>query len=133
MKRNISFVILAFTFTGIFAQVPVEKDPFHKTIFENEKVRILDLVVGGSDTTTTHIHSAASVVVFVTKSALAIQTLGEKPAVTNVDAGDVIYRAYDEKPTTHKVWSGDGSVMRCIVVEIKEEKLSRKARKTRKN
>jgi hypothetical protein len=58
--------------------------------------------------------------VFMTKSALAIQLPGEKPVVTNVDIGNVVYRPYDEKPTTHKVWSDDGSVMQCIIIEIKQ-------------
>ena len=103
-----------------YAQIPVEKDPFHKIVFENESVRVLDLSVGKNDTTTDHIHSAASVVVFVTESSLAIQAPGTEPVITKVEPGEVIYRAYDETPVTHKVWSDDGSIMRCIVIELKK-------------
>ena len=115
------FLLFLFSISAVYAQIPVEEDPFHKIIVENEKVRVLDLSVVGNDTTTTHIHSAASVVIFLTKASLAIQTPGEAPVITNVDLGNAIYRAYDEKPVTHKVWSHDGSVMRCIVVEIRTD------------
>jgi hypothetical protein len=119
MKSLIVSAVLVLATFAAHAQIPVDKDPFHRIVFENTAVRVLDLTVGGSDTTSMHIHQAASVVVFVTKSQLAIQSPGEAPVVTNVDAGNVIFRPYDEKPVTHKVWSKDGSVMRCIVIEIK--------------
>jgi hypothetical protein len=126
MNKYLQLIIFTLLASPVYAQVPVEKDPFHKIIFENKLVRLLDLQVSGSDTTTTHIHKAASVVVFVTKSSLAIQVPGEAPVITNVDAGNTIYRAYDEKPTIHKVWSHDGSAMRCIVIEIKQDSIQRK-------
>jgi hypothetical protein len=119
MKALMSPIVLALASFAAHAQTPVEKDPFHKIVFENDKVRVLDLQVSGRDTTTMHIHRSASVVVFVTKSQLAIQAPGEEPVVTSVDPGSTVYRAYDEKPATHKVWSNDGSLMRCIVIEIK--------------
>jgi len=119
MKTLMALALLCTAAISAHAQIPVEKDPFHKIIFENDEVRVLDLQVGGKDTTTMHVHKAASLVVFVTKSQLAIQTSGEKPVVTNVDAGNVVYRSYDKTPTTHKVWSPDGSMMRCIVIELK--------------
>lgn len=120
MKTFCATLIFVFATEIACAQIPVGRDPFHKTIFENEKVRILDLSVSGTDTTTTHVHQAASVVVFVSRSQLAIQSPHEEPVITNVDIGDVVYRPYDKTPTTHKVWSKDGTLMRCIVIELKE-------------
>lgn len=121
MRRwlTVTFILTASAFVAQ-AQIPVEKDPFHKIVFENESVRILNLVVAASDTTTDHTHRAGSVVIFLTKSSLAIQNHGKSPVVTNVSPGDVVYRPYDETPVTHKVWSADGSVMRCLVIEIKK-------------
>ena len=113
--------LLCLTASMACAQIPVEKDPFHKIILENSNVRVLDLSVSGTDTTTTHIHNAASVVVFLTRSSLAIQSPGEEPVVTNVDVGQTVYRPYDQTPTTHKVWSQDGSTMICLVIEIKKK------------
>jgi hypothetical protein len=120
MKMLVTTMILVFATVIANAQIPVGKDPFHKVVFENEKVRVLDLSVSGTDTTTMHVHKSASVVVFVSRSKLAIQSPGEKPVITDVDIGNTVYRGYDKTPTTHKVWSADSSLMRCIVVEIKE-------------
>jgi hypothetical protein len=121
MKRSLqSVTFLFFLIPAVHAQIAVEKDPFHKIVFENKFVRVLDLVVSGTDTTTMHVHRAASVVVFLTKSSLAIQAPGEAAVVTKVDKGNVVYRPYDETPTTHRVWSQDGSIMRCIVIEIRQ-------------
>lgn len=117
------FLFFLFPIPAIRGQIPVEKDPFHKIVFENKFVRVLDLVIGGPDTTTTHVHRAASVVVFLTKSLLAIQTPGEAAVVTPVETGSMVYRPYDETPTTHKVWSQDGSVMRCMVIEIRQDSI----------
>ena len=92
MKKSLpSFLFLFFLISAIRAQIPVGEDPFHKIVFENKFVRVLDLVISGSDTTTTHVHSAASVVVFLTKSSLAIQTPGEAAVVTKVDKGNVVF------------------------------------------
>jgi len=121
MKTLASILCFASTVAFAHAQVPVEKDPFHTLVFENEKVRVLDLSVSSTDTTTTHLHKAASVVVFLSKSKLAIQLPGSAPVITPVDIGDTIYRNYDQTPTTHRVWSGDSSLMRCIIVEIKSK------------
>ena len=123
MKKYLSswsILYLVFSIPTVCAQIPVGKDPFHKIVFENKFVRVLDLVVSGRDTTTTHVHSAASVVVFLTKSSVAIQAPGETAVVTKVDNGTVVYRPYDETPATHKVWSQDGSTMRCMVIEIQQ-------------
>jgi hypothetical protein len=116
---SVAFLFFLFQIPSVRAQIPVENDPFHKIVFENKFVRVLDLTIGGSDTTTLHVHRAASVVVFLTKSSLAIQIPGEAAVVTKVDKGNVVYRPYDETPTTHKVWSQDGSTMRCMVIEIR--------------
>jgi hypothetical protein len=99
--------------------IPVEKEPHHKTVFENETVKILDLRIAAGDSTLLHTHSAASVVVFLTKSALVIQNAGEAAVVTQVKPGDVVYRAYDVKPLAHRVWTQDSVAFHCLVIEVK--------------
>jgi len=124
-RPSITILFFMVLIPTVRAQIPVEQDPFHKIVFENKFVRVLALVISGSDTTTMHVHSAASVVVFMTKSSLAIQSPGEAAVVTHVDTGNMVYRPYDETPTTHKVWSPDGATMRCIVIEIRQNSTPR--------
>lgn len=104
--------------SGVAAQIPVEQEPHHKIVFKNEYVRLIDLQVAAGDTTLTHTHAAASVVVFLSNSTFAIQDVGGSPVITEVKAGDMVYRAYDEKPVTHTVWEQGPSVFHCMVVEL---------------
>lgn len=121
MKRNeiIAAAIWLFAFCQGTAQIPIEKEPHHKIVFENQQVRVIDLVVPAGDTTLLHTHKAASVVIFLSNSGLAIQNLKQAPVVTPVKLGEVVFRDYDAKPVAHTVWSADGSTFRCLVVELK--------------
>jgi hypothetical protein len=117
--RGSLLIAMVVIFKMASAQMPVEKESHHKITFENKLVRVLDLVIQPHDTTLVHVHSAASIVVFLSNSNLAIQTPKQAPVITPVKIGDVVYRTYDEKPATHIVWGADKSVFRCLVVELK--------------
>ena len=119
------YLILLFFLCGKgTAQVSVDKDPFHKVILENEYLRLLDGRVPALDTTLMHIHSANSVVVFLAKSTFGIQNIGEKPAIAKVNPGDVVYRAYGDKPVNHKVWDQSNSLFHFWVVELVKHQLN---------
>lgn len=107
--------------TGVAAQIPVEQEPHHKIVFRNQYVRVIDLQVAAGDTTLTHTHAAASVVVFISNSTFAIQDVGGSPVVTEVKAGDILYRNYDEKPVAHTVWEQGSSMFHCMVVELMKQ------------
>lgn len=100
------------------AQIPVEQEPHHKILFKNEYVRIIDLHIAPGDTTLIHTHDAASVVVFLSSSTFGIQNEGQSPGETAVNPGDLIYRAYDEKPVVHTVWNPGKSMFHCLVIEL---------------
>jgi hypothetical protein len=104
-------------------KVVAERDePHHKVVFENEYVRLVEGHVQDHDTTLAHIHAANSVVVFLSKSTLGIQLTGEKPVVTDVNPGDMVYRAYGDKPITHIVWNQSKPVLHFMVVEMTDKK-----------
>lgn len=105
------------------AQVPVDKEPFHKVVLENEYLRLIDGRVPPLDTTLMHIHAANSVVVFLSKSKFGIQNAGEKPVITEVNPGDVVYRAYGDSPVNHKVWDQSKSLFHFWVVELVKQHL----------
>jgi hypothetical protein len=121
MKRNkvIAVAVWLFPFFQLFGQLPIEKEPHHKVMFENQQVRVIELTVSPGDTTLLHTHRAASVVIFLSTSAFAIQNPNQAPAISQVKLGDVVYREYDVKPVAHTVWSTDRSTFRCLVVELK--------------
>jgi len=100
------------------AQITMIQEKHHKVVLENQWIRITELVISVGDTVAAHRHDKASVVIFLTASKCAIQDIGQQPAVANVAPGNTVYRAYDEKPVTHLVWSADESFFRCLVVEM---------------
>jgi hypothetical protein len=55
------------------AQVPVEHEAHHKIILENEWVRVLEGRIPAHDTTPPHIHSANSIVVFLSRTGLGVR------------------------------------------------------------
>ena len=122
MKRNelIAVVVIwLFALCQASGQIPIDKEPHHKIVLENQQVRVIDLIVPEGDTTLLHTHNAASVVIFLSNSGLAIQNPKQAPVVTQVKLGEVVFRDYDVKPVAHTVWSADRSTFRCLVVEIK--------------
>jgi hypothetical protein len=105
------------------AQIPVEKEAHHKIVLENEWVRVLEGRVPPHDTTPAHIHSANSVVVFLSRTGLGIRVAGQEPTVTPVTPGDIRYVNYGDKPITHIVWAQGDTMLRFLVVELKKQKL----------
>lgn len=102
------------------AQIPVEEETHHKIVLENQWVRVLEGNVPPNDTTPSHIHSANSLVVFLSRTGLGIRVAGQQPTVTPVAPGDIRYVNYGVKPITHIVWAQGDSMLRFLVVELKK-------------
>jgi hypothetical protein len=117
------YFILALLLLGNItaAQIPVEKEKHHKVVLENDYMRLLEGKVPYRDTTVAHIHSAESVVVFLSKSTFGIGVKGEKPAIADVNPGDLRYVAYGTKPVTHTVWNQTEPEFHFLVVELKQK------------
>ncbi|HXB95891.1 MAG TPA: hypothetical protein VNU70_12060 [Puia sp.] len=119
MRTRITILLAGILFySEARAQVPVESERHHRTIFRNDYVRILEGRVRAHDTTPAHVHAANSVVIFLSTSRLGIQNTGEQPVVTDVSPGDMKYRDYGDKPVTHIVWNDSPSELHFLVVEL---------------
>ena len=100
------------------AQVPVREEPHHKVVLENEYVRLIDVHIASHDTTLTHIHAAPSVIVFLSKTTIGTQIVGDKPVISDVNPGQTSYAAYDEKPIKHRVWNQSTSMFHVMDIEL---------------
>jgi hypothetical protein len=122
MKNQLYFIsAMLFLCNMSTAQIPVEKESHHKVVLQNEYMRLLEGKVQYLDTTLAHVHSAESVVVFLSKSTFGIGVAGEKPAIADVNPGDLRYVAYGTKPVTHTVWNQSKPVFHFLVVEMKNK------------
>jgi hypothetical protein len=115
----LSFCILCNTIT---AQVPVREEPRHKVVLENDYVRLLDVHIPVHDTTLTHIHAAPSVIVFLSKTTIGTQIVGDKANISDVNPGQTSYAAYDEKPIKHRVWNQGSALFHVMDIELVKQK-----------
>ena len=114
------FVVLPLFLTlQASAQLPVRLEPRHRNIFENDKVRILDVRFGPGDTTLYHEHRTPSV--FVTLHAVMTggQLFGQKlsPDKDKGPDGEISYDSLP-KPRYHRVWNADKDWFQVQDIEL---------------
>ncbi len=110
--------LLLFTFK-VIAQVPVSKEPRHHVVFENDKVRLLNVLLPPGDTTLYHVHSTPSVFICFTKTNTASQLINQEPAASTSNAGTIWFENLnDPHIKIHRVWNIDTSVFHVMDIEL---------------
>ncbi|MEO6219987.1 MAG: hypothetical protein ABIO81_06130 [Ginsengibacter sp.] len=119
MQILILSCIYLFITINIQAQVPVSKEPRHHLVFENNKVRILNVLVLPGDTTQYHVHSTPSVFIPFTKTRTGSQRINEQPEYGTSVAGNVWFEDLSEPHIKiHRVWNVDTSVFHVMDIEL---------------
>ena len=119
MKKVFLFVCLLLFTLNTKAQVPVSKEPRHHVVFENEKVRLLNVLLPPGDTTQFHEHSTPSVFISFTKTNTASQLLHQKPVQSTSSAGSVWFENLKAPNIKiHRVWNEDTAAFHVMDVEI---------------
>lgn len=95
--------------------VPVAKEPRHHLKFENQFVRVFDVMVPPGDATLFHVHSNDYAFVSIGDATLKAQVLGGQPADLIVKNGEV---RFTKRPITHRVTNIAKAQFRNITVEI---------------
>ncbi|HVS52864.1 MAG TPA: hypothetical protein VHD62_10970 [Opitutaceae bacterium] len=104
---------------GADAPVPVQQEPMHRPVFENDYVRIIDVQIPPGKNTLYHIHVIPSVVVYLTKATNRSQTWGETTFLNrHVSPGESRYAPYDEKSLTHQVTNTGATLFRVFDIEL---------------
>jgi quercetin dioxygenase-like cupin family protein len=98
--------------------VPVEGEPHHHVIFENQYVRVLDVVVKPGDTTLYHKHSLDNVSVILTGTTLKNQVAGGDWTERLANDGSVGFAAGTAKPYVHRISNAGASVFHVLDIEI---------------
>lgn len=119
MKKVFLFVCSLLFTLYTKAQVPVSKEPRHHVVFENEKVRLLNVLLPPGDTTQFHEHSTPSVFISFTKTNTASQLLHQKPVESTSSAGSVWFENLKAPNIKiHRVWNEDTAAFHVMDVEI---------------
>jgi len=100
------------------AQLQAAMEPRHKTVLENDYLRILDVNILPGDTTFLHRHTLPSVVVVLSNTKVGMRAQGGQAVISKSEAGSVSYAAYDEHPVYHRVWNDDTIFFHVMDIEL---------------
>jgi len=98
--------------------VPVEQEPHHRVIFENQYVRVLDVVVKPGETTLFHKHSLDNIPVILTDADNRTQFAGKDWAPTPAKAESVGFIPGAAKPYVHRINNQGSTVFHVIDIEV---------------
>lgn len=99
--------------------IPVQQEPFHRTVLENATLRVIDVQVPAGQVTKYHVHVLPSVVVYLTKSTNRSQNWGEATSSPrSVSPGESRYAPYDVKALTHQVTNPGPNLFRVLDIEL---------------
>src|SRR5215813_4867838 len=117
MRKFYFIAVFNCCFLSITAQVAVKNEPRHHNVFENDRVRILDVFILPHDTTQYHIHSTPSVFILLSKTANGSQLINAQPVSSISTAG---YCWYDSliSPRIHRVWNEDSLTFHAMDIEL---------------
>ena len=112
--------VAALSLAGMFpvvaqSPVPVEKEPRHHLKFENEYVRVFDVVVPPGDETLFHVHSNDYAFVSIGDANLKAEVPGSQPADLILKDGET---RFTKGPITHRVRNVAKTRFRNITIEI---------------
>jgi len=97
------------------APVPLSGEPRHHLKFENQYVRVFDVLVPPGDATLFHTHSNDYVFVMIGDANLKAEVMGSAPVDLNVKNGEV---RFTKGPITHRVTNPANTPFRNITIEI---------------
>jgi hypothetical protein len=99
--------------------VPIEREPRHKLVFQNDQFRIFDTRIAAGDVTLYHTHRADSVFVCIeggeTQSEEAGKPVAKRPPPKR---GDLWYREHSKTPLTHRVHNVGQTDYRVLDIEV---------------
>ncbi|PYS97824.1 MAG: hypothetical protein DMF63_18570 [Acidobacteria bacterium] len=127
MKREFQIVAVACFLLGFivsgFAQesVPIEKEPMHRIKFENEFVRLFDVLVPIGDTTKYHLHLFDGISVRVSDAQIIDEEISGEKKPFDIRYGMATFGARPS-PLTHRVINSGKSDFRNIFIELLKDK-----------
>ena len=118
--RSIVFiVVLLFMVSVLPGQVLVHEEPRHRPVFQNNQIRILNVLLPPGDTTQYHIHHTPSVFIFFTGTTISSQLQGSIASTSKSIPGNVIFENLaSPNLRVHRVWNIDKDTLHVIDVEL---------------
>jgi hypothetical protein len=119
LRCVLCFLVLLLEFSKLQAQVLVHKEPRHRPVFQNNQVRILNVLLPPGDTTQYHIHHTPSVFIFFTSTTTGSQLQGAAASTSTSAAGRIIFENLAAPHLRiHRVWNMDKDSFHVMYVEL---------------
>jgi mannose-6-phosphate isomerase-like protein (cupin superfamily) len=112
-----AFLFLSAILSGeVITEVPIDKEPLHHFAFENEYLRVFDVVVAPKTATLMHRHDRDYTFVILGDAALSNERMNEKPVHMDVKDGDI---RYSKGGFAHIARNLGGTPFHNITIELK--------------
>ena len=101
------------------APVPVEQEPHHKLLLQNEKMLVLRVTLQPGEWSQYHIHSVDDVAVWIGHCSASQQLLNQpESAPVEQMPGNISLRTLRETPLTHRVHNAGTGIFDVLDVEL---------------
>lgn len=121
MKLFVSGFFLFIFSVNCHAQqvVEVRDESYHKPVFQNEYIRLLNVIIPPGDTSLYHRHYLPSIFVFLEETKIGMQDLGKSPGSMTTVLGQTWYNGYENGAQIHRAWTSDEKTnLHAIDIEI---------------
>lgn len=119
MKGLIFTLLLGTAAMAQQTTVPSDHDPMHKTVFRNDYLLVLHVVLKPGESTGVHTHSRDAIAVEMAEAQTSMQEPGKQPGgPRQVHPGDVVAYSYARQPFTHKVINAGKTDFNVLDVEL---------------
>ncbi|MBM3178269.1 MAG: hypothetical protein FJZ78_09705 [Bacteroidetes bacterium] len=98
--------------------VEVRNEQRHKPVFQNKYVRLLDVWIKPGDTSLYHRHALPSIFVFLTRSEIGTQILGQGKDPLSTAVGQTWFAGYENGPQVHRAWTTGTVPLHAIDIEL---------------
>ncbi|OLT60548.1 hypothetical protein [Moorena bouillonii] len=100
--------------------VPIEEEPYHHFEYDNQYLRVFDVIFPPGYRTLPHTHAKDNVAIVINGGLHKIETVGGDPPkkFVNPEVGDALFAYASEQPYTHKITNLDNEILRFKDVEI---------------
>ncbi|MDQ3846617.1 MAG: hypothetical protein M3342_21785 [Bacteroidota bacterium] len=119
MRCLVLFTVLLFRLGHLQAQVLVHEEPRHRPVFQNNKIRILNVLLPPGDTTQYHIHHTPSLFLFFTSTSTGSQLQSTAASTGRSTAGSLLFENLAPPHVrVHRVWNMDTNTFHVMDIEL---------------
>ena len=119
MPRVFFCMVLIFWASQLQAQVLVHEEPRHHPVFQNDKIRVLNVKLPVGDTTQYHIHHTPSLFIYFSSTTTGSQLHGGIAVTRRSKAGALSYENLAAPNLrVHRVWNLDTIPLHVMDIEL---------------